>query len=336
MMNTIQKWQKSILLWTCKIMLILSAVVNAADNPRGEAFVDPAKRTDMPQSWIEKSIHYEDWAKNADLAVTLDQQLYPALLPVIKKYASEHQLDIAVQEGTCGISAKGLQDKSADIAGFCCPAAKIDRLPGVKFHTVGIAAIALFVHPDNPVKNITFAQAQQIFQGDVFRWSDIDKKAEGIIQVLGRLHCKQRPGHWRLLLDNEDLFSPRLLEVSTIADMISEAARDPNAMGYETLWMVNSLQDRGQVKILSIDGILPTDNQKLAKGDYPLYRTYNITTWETESIRNPKAQALTQYLMDYIDKLDIKKYGLVPVSKLRKAGWQFVDDEMIGEPKPKQ
>jgi ABC-type phosphate transport system substrate-binding protein len=301
----------------------------------GQAFTDSSKSTNMPQKWQKLPLQYENWAKKADLAITLDQQLYPALLPIIQQYAKNKGLNIMVQEGTCGTSAKGLKDKIVYIAGFCCPPSIADRLPGIKFHTLGIVALALLINPKNPIDNITIEQIRQIFQGNIFRWSDVTSKKRGprrTIQVLGRLHCKQRPGHWRLLLDNEDLFSPRMTEIGTISDMITEVINDPYAIGYETLWMANQKSLANQIKILAIDSIKPTDNPKLLNGTYPLYRTYNVTTWESDSSKNPKAQNLVKYLIKYMEKLD-SQYGFIPVAKLRKAGWQFLENEMIGEPK---
>jgi len=303
----------------------------------GNAFSDPTKQVEMPEEWVKKPIEYKEWAEGADLAISLDQQLYPAFLPIIEQYAKEHNIKIGLQEGTCGTSAKALNDKIADIAGFCCPAAESDRMPNLKFHTMGIGALALLVHSKNPIDNITFEQAQDIFQGKLFRWSDVkvDGKSIGLhknIQVLGRLHCKQRAGHWRLLLDNEDLFSPRMFEVSAIKDMISEVTGNENAIGYETLWMAFSLykdaEDR--VKTLSINGVSPTDKAKLAAGEYPLYRTFHVTTWETDD-KNEHAQALVDHLISQLDKVD-PAFGFVPVSELRKTGWQFHEAELVGEP----
>ena len=322
------------LLW-CLWVLIVPKVWSTHTNELmgGDAFTDSHKIIEMPKKWVEKPIQYKNWAKEADLAITLDQQLYPALLPVIQQYARQNKLEIAVQEGTCGISNKGLKDKAVDIAGFCCPAGEADRMVGIKFHTLGIAAIALIVNPNNPVNNLSLKQARQIFQGNLFRWSDIKgiRGSRRIIQALGRLHCKQRPGHWRLLLDHEDLFSPRLFEVGTISDMLSEVAFDPYAIGYETLWMVKLFHRQSRVKTLSINHIKPQDNAKLIAGDYSLYRTYNVTTWESAQTKNQQAQILVSHLINYMGRID-PKYGIVPVSKLRQAGWKFLKNELIGEP----
>jgi len=198
-------------------------------------------------------------------------------------------------------------------------------------------SIALLVHPENPIDDITIEQAREIFQGNIFRWSELkDRKGNWggniPIQPIGRLHCKKRPGHWRLLLDRNDLFSPDLQEVGAIPDMISLVASNPRAIGYEVMQMVREYQSKGKVKELKIGGLDPKDAQNLVSGDYPLYRTYNITTWEGENDKNPHAQKLVDMLLEEINHLD-KRYGIIPASHLRQAGWQFKDNELIGEPR---
>ncbi len=57
-----------------------------------------------------------------------------------------------------------------------------------------------------------------------------------------------RAGHWRLLLDNEDLFGPRLHKVEAMPDMISRVARNPAAIGYETQWVTAYYRQKGNAK----------------------------------------------------------------------------------------
>ena len=323
----------------CLVTTYVSAGRFSDNELRGPEFTNPDIPFDMPEEWQNQPIKYSDWANKADLAVSLDQFLYPFMLPAIEKYAQENKVNIAVQEGTCGTSAKALKNKEADIAGFCCPAAETDRFIGLKFHTVGIASLALLTHPSNKITDVTYDEAQKIFRGDIYRWSEL-KTAEGKkgakrpIRVIGRPHCKLRPGHWRLLLKNEDEFSPRMQEVSAIEDMMSEVAKTEDAVGYETLW---SLKQHPQQKVstLAINGIKPSESEKIASGEYPIYRVYNVTTWEADNTKSEAAQKLVTYLIEQMEFID-PKYGVVPVSKLRKTGWQFKDNELIGEPDVKK
>ncbi len=263
--------------------------------------------------------------------------MHPPLLPIVQKYAKKHNLKIFVNEGTCGISAGMLTRKAIDIGGYCCAPGITDRLPGLRFHTLGIAPLALIVHPDNPIDNITISQARQIFQGEIYRWSELKtarggKGANLPVQPVVRLHCKLRPGSWRLLLKDEDLFSPSLIEVGAIPDMISQVSANKRAIGYEVTWEVYRYKQKGRVKTLKINGYAPDELSHLLSGNYPLYRVYSLTTWEEEGVANPQAQKIVDYLLQQIEHLD-SKFGVVPASHLRQAGWKFNGNELIGEPR---
>jgi len=320
-------------------IIFFSAGATSSDNSSnltaGPPFTDPARIIDMPDDWKKKPIQHDSAADGADIVVTLDQHLYPALLPAIRKYGEMHNKKIIVHDGTCGISAGMLSNKSADIGGFCCPPALTDRLPGLRFHTLGIAAIALIVNQSNPIDNVSFKQARQIFAGDVNDWSRLStsdgKKGPGLpVQPVGRLHCKLRPGHWRLLLDNKDLFSANLLEVGAIPDMISIVSSNEQAIGYEVLWNLIHHKNKGPAKVLKINNYNPHNSDDLISGNYPLYRVYNITTWGEDHTSNPDAQKLAEYLLEQTDQL-AREHEIVPASRLRQAGWKFRDNELVGE-----
>jgi hypothetical protein len=110
-----------------------------------------------------------------------------------------------------------------------------------------------------------------MFSGFQRHWTPQQSPASGGVQPIARLHCKKRPGHWRLLLDNEDLFGAHIHEVSSIPDMVARVSATRESIGYETLWMLEKHRAH-PVKILTVDGIAPSDQAALARGDYPLYR----------------------------------------------------------------
>jgi len=322
------------------LLLLLSqpgtALATTDHHHRAAPFGEPATQTDMPAGWQQQPVKYTANIKQADLVVSLGQQSYPALHEVIRNYAKKQGLNIVIQQGTCGISAGRLLRKTVDIGGFCCPPGKTDRLPGLEFHTLAIAPIGLLVHPDNPIKNVSTEQARKIYQGRITRWSQLSSAAQhtkSLIQPVGRLHCKKRPGHWRLLLKNEDLFSPRLYEVGVIQDMIAQVMQDPKAIGYET-WLMVKKHGKGKIKILNIDDHAINETDYVLAGKYPLYRTYNLAVWSGTTDKQQKALKLVRNLVNYVEERH-KDYQFIPVSQLRKAGWRFQGNELIGEPEVK-
>ena len=303
---------------------------------RGPAFFPPGRTVDKPQQWLDAPIVRSDWAQGADVAMTLDQHLYPAFLPMIQAYARQHRLNIAVREGTCGTTEGAINRKQVDVGGYCCPPAASDRLPGLAFHTIGIAALAILVHPDNPVADLDEDQVRGLFQGRYRNWSELPavngKKGLDLpIRPVGRLHCKARPGHWRLILDHEDLFAPNMTEVGTIPDMISSVAGYKGAVGYEVLWNLGRFRERGTVRAIRVNGVAADDADGLARGRYPFYRTDNMSTWETPALVNDQARAVVAHVLAHAAEAPAK-FHLLPAQRLREAGWRFSGNELVGAP----
>jgi len=327
--------------WVPIVLLSLWSSVSIAgsDSLMGPAFGDVSQVVEMPAGWKEQPVEYAPDLGQVDLAINLDQQMYRILAPRVREYADRKKLRIAISDSTCGNSAGLLSHKRIDIGGFCCPAGETDRLPGLRFHTLGIAAVALFVHPSNPISNLSLDQARKIYQGEIYRWQDLGENwtgqhSIGLITPVGRLHCKLRPGHWRLLLDNEDLFSPSLKEVGAIPDMVSTVASLPSAIGHETVWLARDhYRELGEVKLLSIDGWSPDDLAALIRGDYPIYKTFTVTTWVHAPAAKEEAVELVSFLIDQVEESG-QDYGVAAPSRLRKAGWRFKGAELIGAPGP--
>jgi len=327
--------------WIPLLLLALWGGVSTAygDSLAGPAFGDPSQVVEMPRAWQELPVEHAADIAEADLAINLDQQMYRILAPKVTEYAERKKLKIAISDSTCGNSAGLLSRKRIDIGGFCCPAGDTDRLPGLRFHTLGIAAVALFVHPSNPISNLSLDQARKVYQGEIYRWQDLgeDWKQMGsnsIITTVGRLHCKRRPGHWRMLLDNEDLFSPTLKEVGAIPDMVSTVASLRTAIGHETVWLArHHYRSLGEVKLLSIDGQSPEDLAALIRGDYPIYKVFQLTTWAHAPAAKAEASELVRFLIAQVEQ-DGEEYGVAAPSRLKEAGWQFMGDELIGAPNP--
>ena len=319
------------------LLALNMAVVNAAEHvhSHAETFSNPDAVAPVDDNWKNKPLKYDEQYKDADLVVSLGQQSHPILKQLMADYATKHNLKIVLLHGTCGINSGRLLRKKVDIGAFCCPPGKNDRFPGMTFHSLGISPIALIVHKSNPVKNVSSKRAREIFQGKIARWSAIEGASpvlKGLIKPVGRLHCKIRPGHWRSLLKNENQFSPRLFEVGVISDMISQVARNANAIGWEVPIMVKVYKEKGDVRMLSIDGYSPANLDNVLTGRYPLYRSYSLTTWDSATgVKKKQVHALVQYLRNHMEKVH-SEVDFVTPAQLRKAGWKFKGEELIGEP----
>ncbi|MBF0419308.1 MAG: hypothetical protein HQL78_03995 [Magnetococcales bacterium] len=302
---------------------------------QGPAFV-PGKPNPalVTPDWIAKGITHPASAGPVDLIVEMDQNLYDALTPIIERYGKENKLAIRINKGTCGTSSGPLSKKEADMAGFCCPPAPFDRLPGIVFHTIGIVPTVFIVHPSNPLTDIRFAEVQQLFNGTIHDWNELaDPKAKsvnGAIQPVARLHCETRPGHWRDILDNKNMFQQQTHFTSSIPDMVDYVATSPLAIGWVSRWVVELPANKGRVKVLHLDGVDADDAKAVAAGRYPYYKVMNVSTW-TGAAANPRADRLVETLLNHPDQLGNAAF-IAHAKDLRQNGWRFDGNELIGKP----
>jgi ABC-type phosphate transport system substrate-binding protein len=301
-------------------------------------FSDPGVTANVDDDFQARAIQYDKGVGDVDVVISLGQQTYPALHKVVENIAREQGIKVDIQQGSCGATAKKLLKKSADIGTYCCPPGKTDRLPGLQFHTVAITPLALTTNSENTITNVSVDDARKIFRGEYVSWSEVPAPKDATnpltgekIQPVVRLHCKKRPGHWRGLLDNQDEFGPRVQSVGTISDMIKHVSDNKTAIGYETPFMLRINRDKGILKIISINGNHPDQLDKLLNAEYPLYRTYSLTTWVGENNKNDKAEQLVKAIAEHIEKHG-EEYDFIPASQLRLAGWKFKGNELIGEP----
>ena len=321
-------------------LLLIGVSANAADNNaeslQGPTFSDHMYIKPMKQAWVDKTVTYDEKNQDADLVLSLGQQSYPALHELIEEMAGKRGVKVKIEQGSCGKTAKKIKRKEIDIGAYCCPPMKGDRLPGLEFHTIGIAAVSFVTHTSNPLKNISSMEAQNIFRGEYMMWSEVPSAQKvdftaGAIQPVVRLHCKKRPGHWRHLLKNEDLMSPRLFEVGVIPDMIQQVANEKLAIGIETVFMLEVHKEYGEVNVLTVDGHHPSQGDFVLNGEYPIYRTLNLTTWQGEGKNYKLANEFVQEIIHYIES-NGNRYGIIAPSKLKKSGWKFHNNELISEP----
>ena len=122
-----------------------------------------------------------------------------------------------------------------------------------------------------------------------------------------------------------------MLEVGSIPDMIHKVASNRYTIGYEVLSNVSRYKKRGNVKVLRVNGYSPFDQEQVVSCNYPLYRVYNLTTWEGDSVSNPEAQKLVKYIFQHTERF-VEKNNIIPASRLRKSGWKFKEMEIVGEP----
>ena len=175
-----------------------------------------------------------------------------------------------------GIKAAKQGTKSRETFGFvCCPLSdeEIEKEQLIVY-PLAKEPILILTHKDNPINDLSSDQVRAIFRGDLINWSEVGGPNKPIV-VVTRLHCKERPGHWKTILPSDKQFRQERLNVKSAATMVQRIGDFSGAIGHTGATWKFTPEDK--VKIITINGIKPTA-ENLANGKYPFYRPLSAIT----------------------------------------------------------
>jgi phosphate transport system substrate-binding protein len=201
----------------------------------------------------------------------------------------EPDVSIAVTGGGSGTGIAALINGTVDIANASREMSESEfeeaRANGIESveHIVAIDALAIIVHPDNPVGQLTINQLSDIYTGKITNWSEVGGNDVSII-LLSR---ETNSGTHVYFLEEvvrrggseEAIFASRTILMPSSVGITSEVRRNPNAIGYDGLGYV----DPEHEKILAVAAdsdspfVLPSVETALA-GTYPLARNLYMYT----------------------------------------------------------
>lgn len=177
----------------------------------------------------------------------------------------------AMINGTVDIANASRAMKPEEIA-----AAEVNGITPVEF-TVARDAIAVVVHPDNPVSRLTLQQISDIYIGKITRWSAVGGEDRPIV-LLSR---ESNSGTYMYFLEHvvrlgdkesDLLYSPDTLLMPSSEGISTEIRQNPNAIGYDGLGYVTADQ-----KVIAVGRdvagpyVLPSV-ESVNDGSYPISR----------------------------------------------------------------
>jgi phosphate transport system substrate-binding protein len=150
-------------------------------------------------------------------------------------------------------------------------------------HVVAGDAIAIVIHPSNPVERLTIPQLSAIFSGKISNWQEIGGEDRPIV-LLSR---ESNSGTHVFFLeevvrqgDKNDttLFSPDTLLMPSSEGSSSEVRQNPNAIGYDGLGYVTHDQKVVAVAPSTDDAFVLPSVETVKDNSYPIARGLYIYT----------------------------------------------------------
>ncbi|MHB1318646.1 MAG: PstS family phosphate ABC transporter substrate-binding protein [Anaerolineae bacterium] len=292
------------------ILLGAAAALAACGSPELDASATPvvagtAVATSAPATVIQN--------KGSDTIVNL-------ALAWVEAYTAAHpEVSISVTGGGSGTGIAAMINGTVDIANASremkqeeFDAARKNGIDPIEY-VVAQDAIAVVVHPDNLVEQLTLQQVSDIYTGKITNWRELGGEDRPIVM----LSRESNSGTYVYFLENvirlgqesDLLLSPDTLLMPSSEGISAEVRQNPNAIGYDGLGYVTPDQ-----KVLAIASdasgpyVLPSA-ETVNDGTYPIARPlYMYTAGEPTG-------ALAAY-MDWIlteGQTQVDDLGFVPL-----------------------
>ncbi len=172
-------------------------------------------------------------------------------------------------------------------------------------YTVMIAqdAIAIIVHPKNPVRDLSLVKIKDVFTGKVKNWKELGGADGTVILVTREEGSGTREAFQKLVMGKEEIALEALVQDSNGA-IRQVVTGDPNAIGYISLGLVNE-----KVKALKISGTEPR-LENIESGRYHLVRPF-LFVFNGEP--SGEAKSFLDFVMSPEAQKLLAREGLVPV-----------------------
>ena len=199
----------------------------------------------------------------------------------------------AVQEGTCdiGLSSRALKDE--------------EKAAGLQETVLAYDGIAIIVHPDNPVSDLTLEQIAQLYTGEITNWKDVGGNDAQVV-LIGREAASGTRDGFESITDTKDACQYRQ-ELTSTGDVITTVSQNPDAIGYASL---AALKDT--VKALTVGGVAPTE-ETVKDGSYVIQRPFVLVTKTGETLSD-NAQKFFDFALSAEAAQYITTAGAVPVN----------------------
>jgi phosphate transport system substrate-binding protein len=192
--------------------------------------------------------------------------------------------------------------------------AKKNGVDPVEF-VVARDAIAVIVHPKNPVNQLTLQQISDIYSGNINNWSEVGGEDRPIVRLSRETNSGTHVYFLETVLrlgskDNKTLFSMDTLLLPSSEGITAEVSDNPNAIGYDGLgYMVPEVKMLAVAKEAATGYILPSVDT-VNDGTYPISRDlYMYTNGQPVN----EIKAYLDWIISPTAQEIVTKLGFVPV-----------------------
>jgi phosphate transport system substrate-binding protein len=167
-------------------------------------------------------------------------------------------------------------------------------------------ALSIYLHPENPVRNLTVAQVKDIYTGKISIWKQVGGKDAPIV-LLSRSPNSGTYLYFQEHVLDEQPYSPAIRTMPGTEAITQAVAENPNAIGYGGIAYGQKLVH------CKINGVAPTE-ANVRNDSYPVSRYLYFYT-----IKEPggNVKKFIDWVLSKDGQAAVKKIGYVPLREIR-------------------
>lgn len=217
-------------------------------------------------------------------------------------YMHEHPgYTVNVQGGGSSAGIQAAKSGAADI-GMSSRELKDDEKDLLEI-VVARDGLAIIVHPENPVGDLSLVQVQNIFEGNIRSWKYVGGP-DNEINVVTREEGSGTRGAFQEMVMGKSRIFPRAIVQDSNGTVREIVANDPNSLGYISLGLVTE-----RVKAVRLDGVEPSSDHIIEK-KYTLVRPFLFVT---NGPPKPAARDFINFVLSREGQELIEREGLIPI-----------------------
>lgn len=186
----------------------------------------------------------------------------------------------SVEQPGSGKGIQALLDGKVTLAGASRTLKSEEKAKKLLGTAIGYDAIAVFVHKNNPVKNLTKEQIKGIFTGKIKNWKEVGGK-DAPIQPNTEIAGEKRAtmlAFQEMAMDNAP-YGSGFKEIDFPRDQIVDVAKNENSICSVSFGLLAAVSGdlRGNVKAVTVNGTAPSD-ANIQSGAYLISRPLLLVT----------------------------------------------------------
>jgi phosphate transport system substrate-binding protein len=167
-------------------------------------------------------------------------------------------------------------------------------------------ALSIYLHPENPVRNLTAAQVKDIYTGKISIWKEVGGKDAPIV-LLSRSPNSGTYLYFQEHVLEEQPYSPMIRTMPGTEAIAQAVAENPDAIGYGGIAYGQNLVH------CKINGVAPSE-ANVRNDSYPISRYLYLYT-----IKEPggNIKKFIDWVLSKDGQTAVKKIGYVPLREIR-------------------